>query len=486
MTRIFPTLTSRLVLTAVLLVAAVAVLIGSATAVAMRDSLTGQLDRDVSAGLERVTAGPGTGPPDSGTGEPGRFGNQAPDTLIALTDPSGVTAPWATVLGTGYGGDRVLGERALQVLDDVTTGAAPRTVDLPGVGRYRVQAVEVSYRNGTEVGTATLLVGLPLTEVDAAVESLIWWEALFALLGVAGAVALGSVVVRRQLRPLREVAATAHRVSSLPLAAGDTAIDERVPAGLTDEATEVGQVGGALNRLLDHVEGALEARQRSESRVRRFVADASHELRTPLTTIRGYAELARRRPDDADAARLALGKVEQESAVMTDLVEDLLLLARLDSGRPLDRAPVDLTELLVDLVSDARVLAPEHTWRLQLPASPVTVPGDAGRLRQVFTNLLTNAHKYTPAGTVVVITAVEPGPESISVTVHDDGPGFPPDLVEHAFERFTRGDAARTRSGGAGLGLSLVQAIVSAHGGSVGLTSSPGDTTLTVALPTGP
>jgi two-component system OmpR family sensor kinase len=163
---------------------------------------------------------------------------------------------------------------------------------------------------------------------------------------------------------------------------------------------------------------------------------------------------------------------------MTALVEDLLLLARLDAGRPLQREPVDLTRLLVEAVSDARLLSPDHAWRLELPGEAVEVTGDEQRLHQVVTNLLTNARKHTPAGTTVTVGA-RPG----GFTVHDDGPGFPPDLAAAAFERFTRGDDSRTRTGGAGLGLALVSAIVAAHGGSVSLDSHPGDTTVTVTLP---
>ena len=287
-----------------------------------------------------------------------------------------------------------------------------------------------------------VVVGLPSDEVDGIIGSLVGWEALLTLLGVVAAGSAALVVVRRQLRPLREVAATAHAVSELPLASGAIALEERVPAHLTDERTEVGQVGSALNAMLDHVGSSLEARHRSEQQVRQFVADASHELRTPLTTIAGYTELARSRPDDRAAADTALAKVEEESGRMTALVEDLLLLARLDSGRPLVSEPVDLTRLLVEAVSDARVLAPDHHWRLSLPESSVEVVGDEPRLHQVVTNLLTNARKYTPAGTTVTVSA-HPG----GFAVHDDGPGFPPDLVDKAFERFARGDVARTRAG---------------------------------------
>jgi two-component system, OmpR family, sensor kinase len=237
--------------------------------------------------------------------------------------------------------------------------------------------------------------------------------------------------------------------------------------------------------MLAHVESSLSARHRSEQQVRQFVADASHELRTPLTTIAGYTELARRRPDDRAAADTALAKVEEESGRMTALVEDLLLLARLDAGRPLARDDVDLSRLLIEAVSDARVLAPDHQWRLELPDDSVSVTGDEQRLHQVVTNLLTNARKYTPPGTTVTVRA-HPG----GFSVHDDGPGFPPDLVDTAFERFARGDVSRSRGldggdGGYGLGLSLVHAVTVAHGGQVRLESIPGDTTVSVDLPAG-
>ena len=257
------------------------------------------------------------------------------------------------------------------MLADVPADQQVHEVDLPGLGGYRVIAVEGSL--GTEV------TGLPTDQVDEAVTSLIGWEALLIALGALLAAGGGLLLVRRQLRPLTEVAATAHAVAALPLAEGDIDLTERVPDHFTDERTEVGQVGAALNTLLAHVETSLEARHRSEQQVRQFVADASHELRTPLTTIAGYTELARRRPDD-DNLRTALGKVEEESARMTALVEDMLLLARLDDGRPLDREPVDLTRLLVEAVDDARVVGPDHLWRLDLPTtapsrSPATSSG---------------------------------------------------------------------------------------------------------------
>ncbi|WP_246081831.1 sensor histidine kinase [Nocardioides litoris] len=472
--RLPASLTSRLVVTAVLLVAVVSLLLGTATTLAMRASLTDQLDQRVLASVanERGPRGDGGRPPgprpDGGgqvDGGDGPLGNQAPGTLFALP------AQDRGVVLTGTGATD-LDSAVLDRLADVPTDGVVRQLDLGSLGSYRVVAATTG-----DGGPGPVVTGLPTADLDESVASLVRLELLLGLLAVVTAGLAARAVVRRQLRPLREVAATAHSVSSRPLDAGEIGVTERVPGHLTDERTEVGQVGAALNTLLAHVETSLDARHESEQRVRRFVADASHELRTPLTTIAGYTELARRRPDDPAAAATALAKVADESRRMTTLVEDLLLLARLDSGRPLEREPVDLTRLLLEALSDARVVAPDHRWRLDLPDEAVEVHGDEQRLHQVVTNLLTNARKYTPPGTTVTVTARRDG-----FRVHDDGPGFPAALVPHAFERFARADAARHREGGVGLGLALVEAIVTAHGGTVVLTSEPGDTLVDVRL----
>jgi two-component system OmpR family sensor kinase len=450
-------LTNRLVLTAVGLVALVSILIAVATTIAMRDYLTDQLDDKVIGSTDRAGRGPGAMPP--GMGEP-EFGNQEPGTIVVLTDDD-----LGFVVADRRGDEKPLSDAAVDVLSDLPRDEHAHEVDLPGYGSYRVAVDE-------EAGVVT---GLPTEDVDDAVRSLVRWElALGALAAILAGVA-GNIVVRRQLRPLSDVAATAHAVADQPLDTGTVEL-ARVPEHLTDPDTEVGQVGQALNTLLAHVESSLDARNRSEQQVRQFVADASHELRTPLTTIVGYTELARTR-QDPEATATALAKVEEEAARMTALVEDLLLLARLDSGRPLAQEPVDLTRLLLEAVTDARVLAPDHHWHLELPrdAVPVEVTGDEARLHQVVSNLLTNARKYTPAGTTVTVAVQGDGFE-----VRDDGPGFPPDLLPVAFERFSRADASRHREGGIGLGLALVQAIVTAHGGTVTLTSEPGDTRVRV------
>ncbi|MCY7396619.1 MAG: HAMP domain-containing histidine kinase [Nocardioides sp.] len=464
--RFFASLTSRLVVTAVALVLLVTFLVGVAATLAMHGRLTAQLDEEIAMSARRLTDGPPGGgeyPRQGGYREPG---NIRPGALVAvLPDES---APTGVRYGQGFNANTALDPAVLVQLERVPADATIRHVDLPGLDGYRVKAVDVD--------GGIVVVGLPTVEVDEAVGSLIRYEALLVGLGGVLAAAAALLVVRRQLRPLREVAETAHTVAALPLSSGEINLSERVPEHLTHENTEVGRVGSALNMLLAHVEASLLARQHSEQQVRQFVADASHELRTPLATIVGYVELARTRPDEHHVAA-ALAKVAEESARMTELVEDLLLLARLDAGRPLASEPVDLTRLLLEAVSDARVLAPGHHWRLELPEASVEVVGDEARLHQVVTNLLTNARKHTPWGTTVTVSATPRG-----FAVQDDGPGLPPDLVTHAFERFARGDTARERTGGAGLGLALVAAIVTSLGGTVDITSRPGNTRFLVDL----
>jgi two-component system OmpR family sensor kinase len=236
--------------------------------------------------------------------------------------------------------------------------------------------------------------------------------------------------------------------------------------------------------MLGHVEDALVSRQLSEDRVRQFVADASHELRTPLASIRGYSELTRRGghrlPEDVTRA---LGRIESESVRMTSLVEDLLLLARLDAGRELVLSEVDLVPLAVDAVADAHAASPDHEWSLDAPENPVIVAGDGGRLHQVLANLLANARVHTPAGTKVRVGLTTEDRFAV-LTVQDDGPGISADLQSVLFERFARGDGSRARkTGSTGLGLAIVAAVVEGHGGTVSVESAPGRTEFTVRLP---
>lgn len=253
----------------------------------------------------------------------------------------------------------------------------------------------------------------------------------------------------------------------------------------------MGSLGRAFNRMLQHVEDSLVRRHTSEERLRRFAADASHELRTPVASIRGHAELALRHPEPLpDKVRHSLDRVRCEATRMGELVDDLLLLARLDAGRPLANEPVDLTRLVLDAVSDARAAGPGHRWTLDLPEEPVLVRGDERGLQQVLTNLLANARTHTPAGTAVSVrlNVRQDTTHEVELLVEDDGPGIPEELRPEIFERFVRcgGDGRARTTGGTGLGLAIAHAVTTAHGGRVELTSRPGRTVFAVVLPQGP
>jgi two-component system, OmpR family, sensor kinase len=307
-------------------------------------------------------------------------------------------------------------------------------------------------------GLGTLIVAVPLTETAATLRQLLEVELVASAVVLAAAIGLALWLVRLGLRPLEDMGSTADAI-----AAGD--LSRRVAPA--EPRTEVGRLGLALNSMLSQIEAAFEQRTESEDRLRRFVADASHELRTPLTSIRGYAELFRRgaarRPEDLARSMAA---IEAEAARMGVLVDDLLLLARIDQGRPLEREPVDVAEVAADAVDAARAIEPGRDVALDT-VGDATIEGDRGRLRQVFDNLLDNARGHTAAGTPVRVTVRREG-DSVSVVVADEGPGLSPEARERAFERFYRDDDARSReTGGAGLGLAIVAAIVGAHGGEV-------------------
>ncbi|MEV6115597.1 HAMP domain-containing sensor histidine kinase [Streptomyces sp. NPDC052109] len=380
------------------------------------------------------------------------------------------------------------GDPAADLTVDLTAQDAARLARVPVDGRARTVRLSAlhDYRVLATAGRDgdVLIVGLPLEGVEATVHRLELVAA--SVLGMALVVTgvAGGLWVRWSLRPLSRVAATATRVSELPLASGEVALPPRAPDA--DPGTEVGRVAAAFNRMLGHVEDALTKRHASEERLRRFAADASHELRTPVASVRGHAELALLHPGPVPPeVTRALQRIAAESSRMGLMVDDLLLLARLDAGRPLERHPVDLTHLVLDAVTDARATGPGHRWTLDLPEDPVTVPGDAHRLQQVLANLLANARVHTPVGTKVTIT-LEAVADTAVLSVHDDGPGVPEEVQPGVFERFTRAEHRRrvdAPGGGAGLGLSIVAAVVEAHGGTVGLESSPGSTTFRVTLP---
>ncbi|KOV60064.1 histidine kinase [Streptomyces sp. MMG1121] len=495
---------TRLVVASVVLIAVVCAVIGTVTTLALRLHLYDQLEGKVNETAARAVghmlapggANPGGGPrnPDpaeSATATPSdkvvtllTKGPTQPNTVAAyVKNGSIVSAAVAQQQNDDYGlfkrmraGDLSAAQK--KALNAVSKDNKAHSVEIPGLGDYLVKYVT------SQDSSDVFYIALPTKDIDDNIDTLILVEVSVTVAGLIAATLAGTVIVGVATRPLRKVANTATRVSELPLHSGEVNLSERVPESETDPHTEVGQVGAALNRMLDHVHGALHARQQSEMRVRQFVADASHELRTPLASIRGYAELTRRgREQVGPDTRHALGRIESEAGRMTLLVEDLLLLARLDAGRPLQFGQTDLIPLVVDTVSDSRAAGMEHNWRLELPDEPATVSADAARIQQVLVNLLGNARKHTPPGTTVTARVQRRGPW-MCVDVEDNGQGIPPELLPHVFERFARGDSARSRStGSTGLGLAIVQAVATAHGGAVTVDSVPGRTVFTVHLP---
>ncbi|MGY1743454.1 MULTISPECIES: sensor histidine kinase [unclassified Blastococcus] len=470
-------LRARLLCAFLVPLAVVLAVVGVVATTALRSQLVGEVDTRLDAAADRSShADEAPWDDDRADGGPGWLlaPGQGDGTLGASITDGVVTA--AAVIEADGDGRALTGAQAA-ALADVPADGEPRTVDLGGaLGEYRVVA-------SSEGDGSVLVTGLPLDPVHTALLRLVAVEVLAGLLGLLAAGAVAHLVIGRTLRPLHRVAATAGRVAELPLASGEVRLADRVPAADTDPRTEVGRVGGALNRLLDSVEGAMAARQTSETRLRQFVADASHELRTPVTSIRGYTELLRRTTDLPEDADRSLRRVEAEAVRMSGLVDDLLLLARLDAGREIVPGTVDLTATVLDAVSDAHAAGSAHRWRVDLPPAAVLVPGDAARLHQVLTNVLANVRTHTPPGTTATTRLrAEDGVAVLEVV--DDGPGIPDGLQAGVFERFVRGDASRNRaSGSTGLGLAIVQAVVSAHGGSVAVASRPGRTAVTVRLP---
>lgn len=477
----------RLSTTLVLVLVALFLVVTAATAVTTvlltRQQLVQQLDTQLTDQARFITSPQGGGPGDLPDGP----GGPPPGGISCSTPRPGVgegmlQACSTDTTTTGH----VVSEGAYQELDEAQLAAlleagvpTPTSVDVEGVGTFRVIAAETE--------GATIVTGVPMTTVDGAVANLVRTVVLVSLAGTVLTAFGGALLISRSLRPLVAVASTARDVSAMDLSRGEVHLPDRVPPQLADGRTEVGQVGRALNSLLDNVGGALATRQRSETRLRTFVADASHELRTPLASIRGYAELSRRQGEAVPPqVSHALTRIESEATRMTGLVEDLLLLARLDAGRQLEHEEVDLTALVVESVADAHAMGPKHRWELDLPDHPVTVTGDAARLTQVLTNLLGNARNHTPPGTRVVTSLVE-SPGEVVLSVVDDGPGIPGEQREELFERFTRGDSSRQRAtGSTGLGLSIVRAVVEAHGGSVTLDEDGTGAAFRVRMPRTP
>jgi len=479
------TLGRRLVIRVTVLVALTAILISTFTALAARTLLLGSIDSQLDGVSVRALRG-----------DPGGQRGPRNQLIIPGQPPGAIAVAVATDSSAGNGqiiqsdgNIGVVSDEAVQSIKTLDPGQGKQTVLLPELGRYRLVGRDIPVIVEGQVTTGRAFWGLPLEAVDHQLAQLIGLEAVLTGLAIAGAVVASRTVVRRSLRSLNRVAATAQQVSQLPLDRGEVALAVRVPPEDADPTSEVGRVGQAFNHMLNNVEDALAARQASETKVRQFVADASHELRNPLAAIRGYAELTRReRSSMSENAAFAMSRVEAEAERMSYLVEDLLLLARLDSGPNLDVAPVDLSEVVINALSDARAAGPDHVWQLDLPPEPVVALGDRYRLHQVVANLLANARTHTPPGTRVSAAVAVVGTDAV-VSVTDSGPGIPEDIQDRVFERFTRAEVSRVRTPGAqtgrstGLGLAIVAAVVEAHHGSVSVQSRPGHTTFVVTLP---
>ena len=411
------TLRGRLIAGLVTLLALACAAVGLVTYLVLHKALISQLNTQLAATSNQYGQCLESGTPEDGHVQPSPEGKPradsdhdndnvpgggalcgkrtGPETFSAWIDGAAVQNP-ALANGRTH-----LDTADVAAIKAVRSASGPVTVSFSSLGTYQLMASPG--RDGT-----TNITGLPLAPVDSTlrdvgIAELAVFSAALVLTGL-----LGTGFVRLSLRPLRRVAATATRVTQLPLASGEVTLPDRVPGA--NPRTEVGQVAVAFNRMLGHVESALGRRAASEARLRRFAADASHELRTPLAAIRGYAELALRHPGPVPAdIEHALRRVESESERMSVLVDELLLLAQLDAGRPLAREPVDLTRLAIDATSDARAAAASHRWLLELPGEPVLVRGDEHRLHQVLANLMSNAAKHTPAATTITV-ALAAGP----------------------------------------------------------------------------
>jgi two-component system OmpR family sensor kinase len=466
----------RLVLVVLALLLTSCAIIAAVTILALHHFLLDRLDQQLAAAstryaisLEHPSDGDADNPFSTVTG-------QSAGTLGARVVNG---TPTSVGLVPGAGDAATVPPAARAPIAALTAAPGPRSIELPGLGDYRV--LTQPGRDGD-----LLVTGLPEHGVDettqrlAVIEGLVFAVALL-LTGTAGAIS-----IRLSLRPLTRVVRTARMVADMPLTAGAVVLPKHPTTAAPN--TEVGQVAEALNHMLDHIQVALTHREASEKRLRHFIADASHELRTPLAVIHSHAEHAQRLIGDGpEEITTALNRITTASERMGQLVDDLLLLARLDSGRPLAHDEVDLTRLVIDAVSDARATGLRHRWELDLPEEPVTLVGDEHRLHQAIANLLANARIHTPPGTTVSTRITHVAENTTEVRVTDGGPGIAVDVLPHIFERFTRADPARAHTNGStGLGLAITEAIVHAHHGTIQVTSTPGSTAFTIHLPATP
>ncbi|WP_298037861.1 ATP-binding protein [uncultured Microbacterium sp.] len=492
------TLQARLMIAVTGFVSLILIIVAVITGATLNQALEGQLTEQVRSLSDRTTAlvsqraGYAMITNESLTARSAMDGVAPPASglLLAFWIPDETTGGTASGVVIGEGGALSdLSTRELRAIDAALAGRSTGSIALPGHNGASYQLI-VTQTAATKFSPAiNVVTGLPRDGIQSTLAQLFTVVSLATLGGLILLALTITVTIRMTLRPLRAVAATATRVANQPLDRGEVSITERVPAEESDPRTEIGLVGASLNTLLDHVDESLASRQRNEERMRRFVADASHELRTPLASIRGYSELSLRAlrqtsaVDAAESTETALERIQAQSLRMTRLVEDLLLLARLDEGTELVHGSVDLTNLALEGLADARPTGPDHRWSVDVPDEPVVILGDAGRLHQVVANLLANARTHTPAGTQITL-GVGVEDDLAVIRVHDDGPGIDPQVRDALFARFARGDSSRARqTGGTGLGLAIAKAIVEGHRGTLSVESEPGDTTFTVRLP---
>lgn len=404
----------------------------------------------------------------------------------ASSGPADLRLPIGTITGKIVGGTLTDGQisqssqsarlstDAVKALDKAASATSPTSIEVPGLHDYRVVV--------RKTDDGTLLTGLPMANVNRVIAKVIGIEALTVGLAAALMAACGAYAVRRSMRPLRNVAATAREVSHTPL---DTGVPKlTIPPADRNAAKEIRDVSESLDTMLHHVQDALRTRDASEGQLRDFIADASHELRTPVAIVRSHAELIETTvagsevPEQVSAS---LARIQTESHRMGNIVGDLLLLARLGHAPQQVREQVDLSLIVLEVADDARLTASTHRWRIDLPDNAVEVLGDPDQLRRAVLNIVTNAGRHTPAGTHVLIALTQSGSEA-TITVTDDGPGIPQDVQASLGRRFTR-TTHDPRPDSTGLGFALVEAIVTAHNGSVEVDSVPGRTAITLHLP---
>jgi len=363
-------------------------------------------------------------------------------------------------------------------LDDI------RQMTLREHGTYLVTANLVE---GPQGATYTVITGVGLTTTDAVVTTYVIWIAAVGLCVAALAAAFGYRLVARELDPLEHVAQIAQQVAATPLSSGEVAPQGRAPRDPHLRGSEADRVAMALNRMLEHVESSLNARHRAEESMRRFIAEASHELRNPLASIRGYADFYSASPAGPEEMAGALGRVGAEAKRMSALLDELLLLARLDADPEMSAEEVDLSQIVLETVSDSRFAFPDHSWQISLPDDAVTTVGDEDAIRQILLNLVANAGHHTPSRTRVCISIRQHEHETV-IAVDDDGPGIPAVAIPTLFDRFTQAGNGTTaaRKSTVGLGLAIVKALANAAGYEVSVRSDAEGTTFAVTIPRRP